>query len=133
LRKWPLGTKNTSTASSGSTNPKSTSSSRLQATHAVSTWPTKWNDWKYGIDIFRGKDSTTPTVTTRYPWASTNMSVRGGWAKFSFRVVRNGKMLVSRWQDINAFTGNLGKGDMGLSLDDQKITIVDGFIIRYTF
>ncbi|CEL01319.1 hypothetical protein ASPCAL00905 [Aspergillus calidoustus] len=76
----------------------------------------KWNDWKYGIDLFRGQDSTDPTAE-----------------KFSFRVVRNGKTLVSQWQDINAFTGNLGKGDMGLSLDNQKITIVDGLFIQYTF
>ncbi|KAL2834622.1 PLC-like phosphodiesterase [Aspergillus pseudoustus] len=93
----------------------------------------KWNDWRYGINLFTG-DSTTPAITSKDPWASTEMKVRGGWAeKFSFSVVRNGKTLVTRWQDINAFTGNLGDGDMGRSLDEQKITIVDGLIIHYTF
>ncbi|CBF73620.1 hypothetical protein AN7970.2 [Aspergillus nidulans FGSC A4] len=93
----------------------------------------KWGDWGYGINLFLG-DDVTPTSTTVNPWSSTDMKVKGGTAeKFEFRVVRNGKTLVSRWQDINAYTGNLGDGDMGKVPGEQKITIADGLIIQYTF
>ncbi|KAL6228821.1 hypothetical protein BDW75DRAFT_250564 [Aspergillus navahoensis] len=93
----------------------------------------KWNDWKYGINLFLG-DAVTPASTTINPWSSTDMKVKGGTAeKFQFRVVHNGKTLVSRWQDINAYTGNLGDGDMGKVPGEQKIAIVDGLIIQYTF
>ncbi|KAL4819892.1 hypothetical protein BDW67DRAFT_193467 [Aspergillus spinulosporus] len=93
----------------------------------------KWGDWGYGINLFLN-DAVTPTSTTLNPWSSTDMKVKGGTAeKFEFRVVHNGKTLVSRWQDINAYTGNLGDGDMGKLPGEQKITIVDGFIIQYTF
>ncbi|KAL3479746.1 PLC-like phosphodiesterase [Aspergillus californicus] len=93
----------------------------------------KWNDWKYGINLFKG-DSVTPTNTSTDPWSNTQMKVSGGTAeKFEFHVVRNGKTLVSRWQDINAYTGNLGDGDMGKEPGDQKITVVHGLIVQYTF
>lgn len=93
----------------------------------------KWNDWKYGINLFLG-DVSTLNHTSTNPWGSTEMKVSGGTAeKFEFRVVLSGKTLVCRWQDINAYTGNLGHGDMGKELGDQKITIVDGLIIQYTF
>ncbi|KAL4861209.1 hypothetical protein BDV12DRAFT_204244 [Aspergillus spectabilis] len=93
----------------------------------------KWNDWRYGVNLFHG-DIPTPVSTSKNPWNSTEMRVKGGTAeKFQFRVVRNGKTLIDRWQDINAYTGNLGDGNMGKDLGAQKITIVDGLIIQYTF